>query len=179
MIRPGLLSLALLAAACGDKPKPDPSPSVVDVAAKSVDAYSDYMQKSKTAEAKTFLRHIARRASELMMEERIGADGQLAPPGPPAAAPMTPAAGSCCKQPKGRCAPTPTHWQHPSWQALHFEIPDPHYFSYELEPTADGFIARAVGDLDCDGTFSKYEQRGTLRSGEVVLDEMASTDPLE
>lgn len=165
--------------ACGENAPPAPSPSVVDVAVQSVDAYGDYMQKSKTAEAKIFLRHIARNASEVMTEERIGADGQLAPPGPPAAAPMTPAAGSCCKQPKGRCTPTPADWQHPSWQALHFEIPDPHYFSYELKPTADGFIVRAVGDLDCDGTFSRYEQRGTLRNGEVVLDEMTSTDPLE
>lgn len=178
MIRVVLLPLPLLAA-CGDVPKPDPSPSVVDVAAQSVDAYSDYLHKSKTAEAKLFLRQIARSAGEAMTEERFGADGQLAAAGPPAAAPMTPAAGSCCKQPKGRCVPTPADWQHPSWQSLHFEIADPHYFSYELEPTADGFIARAIGDLDCDGTFSKHEQRGTLKNGELVLDEMTSVDPME
>lgn len=178
MSRTSLLLFGLLVA-CGDKAAA-PTPSVVGtLAGESVEAYSDYMQKSKTAEARLFLRQIAGGASDAMTEERAGPDGQFMPPGPPVAAPVTPAAGSCCKQPKGKCVPTPADWQHPSWQAVRFEIADPHYFSYELEPTADGFIARATGDLDCDGTFSTYEQRGTLKNGEVTLAEVTSKDPLE
>lgn len=178
MIRTGLLLSLLLA--CGDKAPVSPSSSVIGVLAEdSIDAYSNYLHKSKAAEARLRIRQIARGASDSMTAERIGADGQFAPSAPPAAAPMTPAAGSCCKQPQGKCVPTAADWAHPSWQALSFDIADPHYYSYELEPTTDGFVVRAVGDLDCDGVLATFEVRGTMKNGEVEIAEMTSTAPLE
>ncbi len=178
MIRPGLLSVSLLVVACGEK-TPEPPPVVAELAAQSLDAMTEYQRKSKASEARVRIKMIAESARRLMTEERVGADGQLAPPGPPDAAPMTPPEGACCKTQDKKCAPTPTDWQHPSWQALSFEIADPHYYSYALEPTADGFVAKAVGDLDCDGTFARYELRGTSKNGEVLLEDVTSTEPLE
>jgi hypothetical protein len=50
----------------------------------------------------------------------------------------------------------------PGWSALNFQLTDQHWFGYaiESEGTASDalFTARAQADLDCDGTFSTWEQ---------------------
>jgi hypothetical protein len=77
---------------------------------------------------------------------------------PSAAAGPTPALGACCEQ-GGQCAASPDTWRAPGWKALGFTIDDPHRFSYAYQPTADGAVLRAVGDVDCDGQPSIYELR--------------------
>lgn len=178
MTRLVLCTLFVLAVACDDKAA-TPSPAAGQAAQAAADGFTEYQRKSKASEAKVRLKQIAMGARLAMTEERLGPDGKVAPPGPPEAAPMTPPAGACCKQPNHKCTPTPTDWQHPAWRALAFELMDPHYYSYALEPTADGFVAKAVGDLDCDGTLATYELRGTSKNGDVELAELTSTDPLE
>src|SRR5687768_15904019 len=69
---------------------------------------------------------------------------------PPTAAGPTPAIGDCCTQ-GGQCAVSADAWNAPGWKALGFTIDDPHRFSYAYQPTADGAVLRAVGDVDCDG----------------------------
>ena len=94
---------------------------------------------------------------------------------------FTPAAGECCKHPGKKCPPTPDAWTHPTWQAIAFELSDPHYYSYELVIEDAGFIARAVGDLDCDGEHGVYELRATAKPDgtfEVAL-EPTSDAPTE
>ena len=53
------------------------------------------------------------------------------------------------------------------WRALNYQIADDHYFrwGYSGATTTDKlarFTASAEGDLDCDGTFSSYQIRGTV-----------------
>lgn len=75
---------------------------------------------------------------------------------PATAAGPTPALGACCDQ-GGRCAVNPAQWNQPGWIALGFTLDDPHRFSYSYQPTADGAVLRAVGDVDCDGEPSVIE----------------------
>jgi type II secretory pathway pseudopilin PulG len=78
----------------------------------------------------------------------------------PAAVAITPAA-SCCHAPGKRCAPDPSLWTTPTWQRLSFSVVEPHLFRYAFEPvSATRFVARAVGDLDCDGFDEVYEMSG-------------------
>jgi hypothetical protein len=55
----------------------------------------------------------------------------------------------------------------PVWKALDFEIDQPTLFQYSYEASPDGqsFVARAIGDLDCDTTFITYELRGSAVNG--------------
>lgn len=103
-----------------------------------------------------------------------------ATPSGPRTVPMTPSAGSCCKQPEGKCAPNEGDWQHPSWKALEFAISQPHYYSYEFFVDDAAFVARAVGDLDCDGELATLEMRGVKQpDGTYELSKVESQAPLE
>jgi hypothetical protein len=57
------------------------------------------------------------------------------------------------------------------WKALDFQVDEPTLFQYSYSASPDGqsFIAKAVGDLDCDGTFITYELRGTAMNGNPTL----------
>jgi len=60
----------------------------------------------------------------------------------------------------------PTIWETATWQALNFNMSDPHYYRYTYDSsgtgTASQFTARAEGDLDGDGTYSLFERAGGL-----------------
>jgi hypothetical protein len=181
VMRPrSLLVLAIpLALACDSK---DAAPAAASGTpeADSLGAMTEYMRKSKTAEAQVNLRSIARSVIYASEELAIGADGtpqsvKLAH------APLTPAAGECCKHPKGKCPAGTGDWKQPGWQALSFELADPHYYSYELVVDPTGFIVRAVGDLDCDGDLATFELRGTTKpDGTYELAPQPTSDkPLE
>src|SRR5687768_17612129 len=135
----------VLAIACDSKEAAPASNAAP--AADSPGAMTEYMRKSKGAEAKVAVGSIARAVASTSQDPAIAPDGTVEP-FTLLAAPMTPAAGSCCKQPQGKCTPNPADWQQPGWQAIGFAMSDPHYYSYELVVDATGFIARAVGDLD-------------------------------
>jgi hypothetical protein len=97
----------------------------------------------------------------------------------------TPPLGTCCEGDKGKCAPTASWWEHPTWQALNFAVEDPHYFSYQFSSqTVDGritFTVRALGDLDCDGVYSTYEMVGRADPGgsPAVTTEISSDNEFE
>jgi hypothetical protein len=44
----------------------------------------------------------------------------------------------------------------PEWQALDFQISEPHRYQYSYSSDGHSFHAIAVGDLDCDGVSSTY-----------------------
>lgn len=158
-----------------------PASASASPAADDLGAMTEYMRKSKAAEAKVNLAGIARSVRYAREDGgSIGPDGAVVP-FVLSAAPLTPAAGPCCKQPKGRCPGGSEEWQHPSWKAIGFELSDPHYYAYELVVDGSGFVAKAHGDLDCDGERSTYELRGTLKpDGTVeIADAPTSTAPLE
>lgn len=120
----------------------------------------DYIGRSKQAEAMIQLNKIAKRAQEeYVTNARF----------PTEAAPLTPAV-DCCKQNAGnkrKCAATPADWSAPAWQALDFSVDADSFFRYSYEPVAGGtgFVARAVADLDCDGTAITWEARGSAVNG--------------
>jgi hypothetical protein len=43
----------------------------------------------------------------------------------------------------------------------------PHAYSFAFESNGTGFVARARGDLDGDGTLSTFEVRGVTPPGET------------
>ncbi len=46
--------------------------------------------------------------------------------------------------------------QNPTWQALDFEIDEPHLFRYGYHSDGKTVQAVAIGDLDCDGIDMTY-----------------------
>jgi hypothetical protein len=77
----------------------------------------------------------------------------------------TPATG-CCASPNQKCAPDAAAWTGEVWQALLFEIDEPHHIHYAYD-SRDGqtYTARAIADLDCDGVTMEYVLRGWVEHG--------------
>jgi hypothetical protein len=102
--------------------------------------------------------------------EKIGAYYAMHHRFPPSVGP-TPAAGSCCRAPGGRCAPDPSAWTG-GWRDLGFALDAPSRFSYAFELTdpAAGGVIHAISDLDCDGTIADARARvGLDAHGNLVL----------
>lgn len=82
----------------------------------------------------------------------------------PETAPLTPSV-----PPRGKKEVDPAGtWDGPTWSALGFRAsPEgvPHAYSFALEATGTGFVARARGDLDGDGILSTFEVTGIMRPG--------------
>jgi hypothetical protein len=78
---------------------------------------------------------------------------------PPLAAGPSPSP-SCCDR-GGTCEPDDTTWSAPGWRALGFSIDGDYRYTYQYIPDPSGAsaIARATGDLDCDGTKTTLELR--------------------
>jgi len=148
-------------------------------------SFNNYIAKSKTTEATEFIKKMADGARAYYMDG-AASQGSLVPvakqfPGPSVG--PTPKPGSCCEDGK-KCAPNPDSWSAPTWQALNFGVFDPHYFSYKYEVAADGrsITASAIGDLDCDGTFSTYSLTATIEEGgdaPMLAPKIVETNPGE
>ena len=184
------LSLSLTACdedSAGKSADADASKSAQAKAGEAVDkggpkgAFEKYQAKSMASEAKVSLAGIMSGVRSAHTEERMDPAGLGVVTGQlPPAAPMTPAAGTCCKQPDGTCPPDMGNWDHEGWKAVMFRPRDPHRYSYELVVEADAVIVRAVGDLDCDGELSTYEAKAKVVDGELqVAPDLEETSPLE
>jgi type II secretory pathway pseudopilin PulG len=121
------------------------------VAAIAIPAFMDYASKGKRTESELNLSLIERAAQRYVVEH-----GEF----PRESAPLTPAA-PCCAGPGHKCFDA-QGWQVPGWQQLDFSIDRPHYFQYSYESDGHTFTARAVGDLDCDGSAVTYELQGAI-----------------
>jgi type IV pilus assembly protein PilA len=122
------------------------------LSAVAIPAFMKYIKKSKTSEARQFVKKLYDGGRKLSLEQ----GGQL----PPSAGP-TPPLGSCCAgAAEGKCMPNPALWENPTWTALQFSVDDPHYYSYEWQTDGKEFKVRAYGDLDCDGIYSTFEIYG-------------------
>ena len=134
------------------------------LAAVAIPAYTKYIRKAKTSEARQMIEKIYNGARVYYLDQRT-ARSQVQPIAPqfPNTYALTPAL-SCCKNGVDRCQPSAAHWEKATWKALHFSMDDPHYYRYEIVTTGTGpgssFTARAQGDLDCDGVESTYELFG-------------------
>ena len=114
-------------------------------------------------------RNRAREADQMLdaigdsVARRVATTGKV----PPTAAPPTPRP-SCCEQ-GGTCPDDATTWSAPGWRELEFTIDGTYRYTYEYVPDPSGTsaIARATGDLDCDGNSSLYELKLTVRGNDV------------
>ena len=138
------------------------------LAAVAIPAFMKYIKKSKTTEARQFVKKIYEGAREYYMD-RNGQRGSVIPNAPqfpePAAIATRPALGTCCAT-GDKCAPDATQWTDRTWVALKFSVDDPSYYSYTYntaDPTAS-YTATANGDLDCDGEYSTFEMFGVINS---------------
>ena len=173
------------------------------LASVAIPAFDKYIRKSKTSEAKTFVKKLYDGARAYYMEPNYGTK-TLTPVAPQfpgifgasgghngAAATRIGfstgqaiqygAANSCCAvsnfpNATEKCEPRSSLWDHPVnriyKQALQFSVEDPAYYAYSYarlsnpgvtgQPAGltDGFMASAMGDLDCDGTRSEFAMFG-------------------
>ncbi len=128
------------------------------LAAVAIPSFMNYTKRSKKTEAALQLNKLGKDAKRAYIESNSY------PPGTAALTPSEP----CCGQPNNHCRAVPELYAaDPAWKALDFQIDEPTLFQYSYSASADGqsFIAKAVGDLDCDGVFITYELRGTVTNG--------------
>jgi len=132
------------------------------MAAVAIPAFMDYMKRSKKTEAALQLNKIGKNAKRAYAET-----GKY----PVGSVPLTPPA-PCCGQPNNHCPAVPELYAtNAVWKALDFQIDQPTLFQYSYSGRADGqgFVAKAVGDLDCDGTFISYVLEGSVSSGNPTV----------
>jgi Tfp pilus assembly protein PilE len=136
------------------------------VTAVAIPAFMDYMKRSKKTEASLQLNKLAKLAKLAYSETSafpVG-DAPLTPPQP------------CCGQPNNHCAAVPELYAASAvWKALDFQIDEPTLYQYSYRSDGQRFVARAVGDLDCDGQMVTYELTGSVDNGNpsVTLTEPA------
>jgi hypothetical protein len=141
------------------------------LAAIAIPAFMDSMAVTRKTEAMIQLDKIGKRAT---LEFMVNAEF------PRQAAPLTPAVDCCSQNARGKrkCAVVPSDWNTPEWRALDFSMDREFYYQYSYEPLNDGteFVARAVGDRDCDGTKVTFELRGKIVAGDPRV-ELISPPP--
>ncbi len=137
------------------------------VAAVFVPNFVRHLHASRLAEPLDGLRHIGAEATAFALQR----PAEDAYPPPVGLTPKQVPPGESVEDPPGV-------WEHPTWRALGFAQPRPHYFSFafDSERGASGsrFSARAHGDLDGDGQYSTFKLNGEYRVGESPV-----TYPLE
>lgn len=130
------------------------------LAAVAVPAFMKYMKRSRTTEAPPNLKKIFDGAKGYFEKgATVLRDGTPVIVQFPATTAVTPLA-KCCTNDSGKCVST--NWEDPTWQAIGFEISDPHQFQYLFvsggTALTSEFTAAAHADLDCDAVFSTYER---------------------
>jgi type II secretory pathway pseudopilin PulG len=138
------------------------------LAATAIPAFIKYTRKARTSEARQNVRKIYDGARQYYIDRNAAAatDMQMLLPQFPedSGVSLTPAT-RCCLNAGMKCEPEATQWEIPMWLALHFAVPDPHYFQYDYARTGgvypiDSFEAIALGDQDCDNTPSLFGMYG-------------------
>lgn len=143
------------------------------LAAVAIPAFMKYIKKSKTSEAREFVKKMYDGARAYYMDGNYKRQSivPIPPQFPePAAIPQQPVLGTCCDD-GGKCVPVADYWTEETWTMLQFSVDDPHYYMYTYatsDPYYGGagdtaqFTARANGDLDCDGEYSTFEMFGIV-----------------
>jgi len=134
------------------------------LAAVAIPAFMKYMKLARVTEAPPNLKKIFDGAKGYFERgatvDRVGGTQPHTFPGTVGITPST----SCCAQTSSKCENT--SWSDQTWQAVGFEISDPHSFRYRFDSdgvgTAARFTAGAHADLDCDSDYSTYERTATV-----------------
>ncbi len=148
-------------------------PLIGALAAVAIPAFMTYLRKAKTAEAVRNVKSLYDGARTYYEDASVAGLGRAKRAFPPSAR-MAPPLGTCCSQPGGKCQVDASLWNNATWNMLKFSMDDPHYYSYEFISSGVGsdaaFTARAIGDLDCDSSYSTFEMVGSIdaRNGSIV-----------
>jgi len=146
----------------------------------AIPAFVKYIRRAKTTEAVMNLRKLFDSSVAYYEQEYSDRNGRPLPhqfPGADQALGPAPGNNPCCdSQGPGteKCAPVTAPWQTPQWQALNFSVDDPHYYWYQYVATGRGtqarFTARAMGNLNCNLSYSTFERVGGVNpeSGGVI-----------
>ena len=137
------------------------------LAAVAIPAFMKYIRRSKTSEATMNIRKLFDSSVSYYEQEHASRLGVIHERQFPDAVALTPGDTFCTGDVNAeKWIPKKTYWTNPSWQALNFALSDPHYYSYQYVSsgvnTSAKFTARAIGDLNCNGTFSTFERVGTV-----------------
>jgi type IV pilus assembly protein PilA len=147
------------------------------LAAVALPAFSRYTRKARTAEAASHLNKMWQSSvSYYEADQGAGTEPRQFPDSDGSVGTV-----DCCSAGASRCPGGGARFNGPTWQALNFVIPDPHYYypSYEstgLNETAE-FTAGATGNLDCDAVRSTYVRRGSINSGGQIVGEVSGSTP--
>jgi Tfp pilus assembly protein PilE len=116
-------------------------------AAIAIPAFMKYIRRSKTVEASMNTRLLADGVARLSAQQWAElADSDWTP------------AGTACGQPNGKFSADASAFRGEPWATIGFSVADPHYYQYRVRRDANGFVAEARGDLDCDGKFSRFSR---------------------
>lgn len=142
------------------------------LAAVAIPAFTKYIAKSKSTEAREMIKKIHDGARQYYLDTP---QPTMTPepaqfPGPSVG--PNPGTSTCCdanNNPVKCVASDPVIqalWANPVWQALHFAMEDPFWYSYTYTLTSPtDFSAIAEGDLDCDTTLSTFTMLGGVVNG--------------
>lgn len=165
----GVLAALLVVMGCS-KDEAAPAAGQAATGQAGDNAASNYMNKGKTVEAIDNMDKIVKGAAMYISTPRVDPKtGEKLPCQYPASQAATPEK-SCCKKlgqndanGNDKCDANPKNWESPTWKALLFDIPEEHYFRYEVISSGTGseakFELRAYADLDCDGVESTFIRR--------------------
>ena len=145
------------------------------LAAVAIPAFMKYIKKSKTTEAREHVKKIYDGARAYWMDPNTASKTAIqanSPQFPEPTVAKTAEAG-CCAMGGGteKCAPDATLWAGDPWKDLKFSMDDPHYYAYAYTVNVGAagdvtgghnFTAVAVGNLDCDATFSEFSMYGVV-----------------
>src|SRR5947209_2717974 len=138
------------------------------LAAVAIPAFMKYIRRSKTTEASMNVRKLYDSSVSYYESEHADRSGSILAKQFPAGTSLTPS-NRCCTNSGEKCTPDASLWQNEaSWASLNFSVDDPFYYQYQYDSsgtdTGSSFTARALGDLDCDGTYSSFERIGKVDS---------------
>lgn len=146
---------------------------VAFVAIGAVIGFRQYQKAVKVVEARAALSVMAKDAVAAYENGGDPFAETAAPKMCPSASKPVPAERSAIS---GRVyASTPAEWQvdkerNAGFACLRFEMTAPQRYQYEYIATDDSFTARAWGDIDGNGIYSKFEIHGVVEGGRLRVD---------
>ena len=141
------------------------------LAAVAIPAFTRYVKRSKTAEATGNISKIYQgqvsyyQASQERSTQASFVNATAMPSANPTNVKYT---------------PNVTQWtDDANWNAVSFSLDTGHYYQYVCPGDTATFSARAVGNIDGDGSNSTFERIGTITAGEVQGSQIRITNELE
>lgn len=183
-MRATLTAITVLAFGCGETPAPVGSPaptgraaplsiatSATAASAASLSAFDQYRRKAMAAETRVNLRAMVDGGRAYYASEHVERTGKIIPAQFPATLALAPATSACKDGKPITHTANPATWSKPGWKALLFTPRGPFRYQYEWVTDGKTFTARAIGDLDCDGVTSTFEEFGGVNAqGDVWRD---------